>query len=400
MITVEQATKIILDNAQPTKAVKVPLMQSLGRILRENVVADRDFPPFDRVTMDGIAIDFARFEQGQRTFPIENIQAAGAPQLTLLASNNCIEVMTGAMLPVGTDTVIRYEDVEIKDGLAKIMLEYLGFRQNIHYKGIDKQKNDTLLKEGVKISSAEIGTFATVGKTEVWVSALPRVAIVSTGDELVEVGEMPLPYQIRRSNVFSVGAILRGVGGIEAEFFHYRDDERTITEGLKTLLEDFDIVILCGAVSEGKYDFVPKVLADLKVEKLFHKISQRPGKPFWFGKRHKTVIFALPGNPVSAFLCAIRYIVPFLNKQRLDADSKFETNLKARLTTEVIFKPDLTYFLPVKVTNTEGELWATPCEGHGSGDLANLNDADGFLELPREQMVFGKNQLFHLFLYR
>lgn len=429
MITVEQASQIILENASQvlgTEGAKVPLMQSLGRVLREDIVADRDFPPFDRVTMDGIAIAFAAFERGQRTFFIESIQAAGAPQKVLQNAENCIEVMTGAMLPEGTDAVVRYEDVEIEDGKATITIEYLGFRQNIHHKAIDRREGDVILRSGRKISAAEIGTLATAGKSEVLVSKLPKVAIISTGDELVEVSEKPLPYQIRRSNVFAVAAILRGTFLIEADLFHYRDDEQSITNGLKTILAAYDLVILSGAVSEGKYDFVPKVLAELKVEKLFHKVSQRPGKPFWFGKYKKpsleeqqlseglkpsdgsqAVIFALPGNPVSAFMCAVRYILPFLNQ--LFGEQQPSEGLKpsegsarssARLTTDVIFKPSLTYFLPVKVSNTEGELWATPCEGHGSGDLANLNDADGFLELPRERVVFNENEVFSLFLYR
>lgn len=421
MITVEQATQIILENAQITEGGKVPLMQSLGRILREDIVADRDFPPFDRVTMDGIAIAFAAFERGQRTFFIESIQAAGAPQKVLQNAENCIEVMTGAMLPEGTDAVVRYEDVEIKDGKATITIEYLGFRQNIHHKAMDRREGDVILRSGRKISAAEIGTLATAGKSEVLVSKLPKVAIISTGDELVEVNEMPLPYQIRRSNVFAVAAILRGAFLIDADLFHYRDDEAVITEGLKTILLDYDLVVLSGAVSEGKYDFVPKVLAELQVEKLFHKVAQRPGKPFWFGKYLKpqlggqqpsegsqAVIFALPGNPVSAFTCAVRYILPFLQKQLGEVEQPCEglkpsqglARNSARLTTDVIFKPNLTYFLPVKVSNTEGGLLATPCEGHGSGDLANLNDADGFLELPRERVVFKENEVFTLFLYR
>ena len=398
MITVTQATQIILENASPSKAEKVDLMSSNGRILREDIVADRDFPPFDRVTMDGIAIDFTSFESGLRTFQIEGVQAAGVPALTLKNKTHCIEVMTGAVLPEGTDTVIRYEDLTIEDGIATIEIEYLGFRQNIHHKGIDHKENDVILWSGHKISPAEIGTLATVGKTELWVSALPKTAIVSTGDELVGVGEMPLSHQIRRSNVFSVAAILRGQCGIDADLFHLPDDEETIFEGLETILEDYELVILSGAVSEGKFDFVPKVLADLDVEKLFHKVAQRPGKPFWFGHRDDVVIFALPGNPVSAFMCACRYVVPYVKQQLCDSLDLPENC--AILTTDVIFKPDLTYFLPVKVSYTEGYILATPVEGHGSGDLANLNDADGFLELPSDRAVFKEKGVFPLFLYR
>lgn len=398
MITVEQATQIILENAQPSKAAKVHLMASIGMILREDIVADRDFPPFDRVTMDGIAINFSSFESGLRSFRIEGIQAAGMPVLVLKNKENCIEVMTGAVLPEGTDAVIRYEDLVIEDGIAKIEIEYLGFRQNIHHKGIDRKENEVILRSGHKISPAEIGTLATVGKTEVWVSALPKTAIVSTGDELVEVNEIPLLHQIRRSNVFSLAAMLKAQCAIDADLFHFADDEEAITEGLEDILADYELVILSGAVSEGKYDFVPKVLSDLNVEKLFHKVSQRPGKPFWFGRRDDVVIFALPGNPVSAFMCACRYVMPYINQQLCDSLELPES--WACLTTDVIFKPDLTYFLPVKVSNTEGRLLATPVEGHGSGDLANLNDADGFLELPSDRSIFKEKEVFPLFLYR
>ncbi len=398
MISVEQATQIILDNAQPSKAEKVHLMASIGMILREDIVADRDFPPFNRVTMDGIAIDYASFESGRKSFRIEGIQAAGMPVLTLKNKEYCMEVMTGAVLPEGTDAVIRYEDLGIEDGIATIQIEYLGFRQNIHHKGIDRKENDVILRSGHKISPAEIGTLATVGKTEVWVSALPKTAIVSTGDELVEVEEMPLPHQIRRSNVFSLAAILRGQCGIDADLFHLPDDEQAISEGLEEILADYELVILSGAVSEGKYDFVPKVLSDLNVEKLFHKVAQRPGKPFWFGRRDDVVIFALPGNPVSAFMCACRYVVPYVKQQLCDSLELLGS--WACLTTDVIFKPDLTYFLPVKVSYTEGVVFATPVEGHGSGDLANLNDADGFLELPSDRTVFKEKEVFPLFLYR
>lgn len=398
MITVAHATQIILDNARPSKAEKVPLMQSNGRILREDIVADRDFPPFDRVTMDGIAIAFSSFESGQRAFRIESIQAAGASPLTLKNKENCIEVMTGAVLPEGTDAVIRYEDLKIEGGMATIQVEYLGFRQNIHHKGTDRKEDEVILWSGHEISPAEIGTLATVGKSEVWVSALPKTAIVSTGDELVEVGEMPLPHQIRRSNVFSVAAILRGQCGVEADLFHFPDDEQAIAEGLEDILADYELVILSGAVSAGKYDFVPKVLGDLNVEKLFHKVAQRPGKPFWFGRRDDVVIFALPGNPVSAFMCACRYVVPYV-KQQL-CDSLELPKRTAALTADALFKPDLTYFLPVKVSITEGLFLATPVEGHGSGDLANLNDADGFLELPSDRAIFKEKEVFPLFLYR
>ena len=439
MLTVQQAENIIFDHTIALNTEGVILEKSIGRILCEDLHADRDFPPFDRVTMDGIAIRFQDFQNGNRRFKIEGIQAAGSEQLTMdnlqrtmdnlqrtvdngkspITHHPCFEVMTGAMLPLGCDTVIRYEDLKMADGYAEILLETIDFKQNLHFKGIDRKQKDTLILRGGKITPAEIATAATIGKTHLQVAKLPKIAIVSTGDELVDIDETPLPYQIRRSNVYAIKAMLETAFKIEAKLFHFNDDKTVIFKGLKKILIAYDIVIVSGAVSEGKFDFVPMVLNDLGVEKLFHKVAQRPGKPFWFGvcsgdfsrwsfavqrlksplqERLQTVVFALPGNPVSTFLCAYRYVVPFIEKS---LGLKNSMKKYAVLSEKVVFKPDLTYFLPVKLQNTEGGiLSAKPLAGHGSGDLANLNDADGFLELPQQRDVFEAGEAFPLLRYR
>ncbi len=422
MLSVQQAENIIFDHKIGFHTEGVTLMQSLGRVLAEDLMADRDFPPFDRVTMDGIAIRFEDFKKGQTHFKIEGIQAAGIPQLTiqnypsptthhsspithhplLITHYPCIEVMTGAMLPIGCDTVIRYEDLKIENGFAEILIQNIDFQQNIHKKGVDRKAQDALVLRGCLITAAEIATAATVGKTNVQVVRLPKTAIISTGDELVDVSETPLPHQIRRSNVFAIQAMLLELK-IEPQLFHFNDDETAITEGLNTILNEYDLVILSGAVSEGKFDYVPKVLDKLGVEKLFHKVAQRPGKPFWFGIKQanenhaQAMVFALPGNPVSTFLCAYRYVLPYV-KSCLGLNERHKEY--AVLSENVAFKPDLTYFLQVKLTNTEGVLQAKPIAGGGSGDLANLNNADGFLELPQGKDLFKEGEAFHLIRYR
>ena len=161
-------------------------------------------PPFNRVSMDGIAVKTSVFESGRRDFMIENIQAAGSEQLVLGNPDHCIEAMTGAMLPIGTDAIIPYELIRIEEGVAHVNVEALQYFQNIHKKGLDRKENDLLIAMNTKISTAEIGVLATVGKAKVKVAALPKVAIVSTGDELVEVDELPNPYQIRKSNVHTM----------------------------------------------------------------------------------------------------------------------------------------------------------------------------------------------------
>ena len=397
MISVEKATQIVLENALLLPDETVPFQNALGRILREPLTADRDFPPFDRVSMDGIAICFANFEAGQRKFFIEKTQAAGAPQLALAQTENCIEVMTGAMLPQGTDCVIRYEDLSINEGFANIFIERIELRQNIHRRGIDRWAGEVIVAAGHKISPAELGVAATVGKSELRVAALPRACILSSGDELVEVHETPLPHQIRKSNVHVMAAVL-DTWGLRSDMLHLPDDPTAIESILSNCLKNYDVLLMSGGVSMGKFDHLPEVLEKIGVRKWFHKVSQRPGKPFWFGSTNNTVVFAFPGNPVSSFMCLHRYFQPWL---RISLGLEPIENQYAVLAEDYFFKPDLTYFLQVKLTTgQDGRLLAMPVTGQGSGDLANLVDSDAFLELPLERQEFKAGEVFPVWLYR
>jgi molybdopterin molybdotransferase len=399
MITVEQAEQLILENIIAIPAEKVSIDVALGRILAEDLCADRDFPPFNRVTMDGIAIQFAQLEVGQTTFEIEATAAAGNPQKTLQNTQNCMEVMTGAMIPLNTDMVIRYEDLSISEKKVQIVADFSAFRkgQNIHPQGSDRKMGDVIVPKGRKLSPAEIGVAATIGKHEILVQRKLRAVVISTGEEIVPITETPLPHQIRTSNGFALQASLKN-WGLETENVLLPDNQEIIEQKIAAFTETFDVLILSGGVSAGKFDFVPKALENQGVKKLFHKVSQRPGKPFWFGKSAKgTVVFALPGNPVSTFMCLNRYF-----KKWLDASQGLKNQqLTAELTEDFTFKAELTFFLQVKLSYTlTGKILATPVEGHGSGDLANLVEADAFLELPLERSSFKKGEAFKVFVYR
>ncbi len=397
MITVQTATNIVLENLIPLPVEVVPMHRSVGRVLREPLLADRDFPPFDRVSMDGIAICFANFEVGQRRFFMESTQAAGAPQLALKDKTNCIEVMTGAMLPQGTDAVIRYEDLSIEAGFATVSIENVQARQNIHRQGIDRRIGEVIVAEGSLISPAELGVAATIGKSELKVVALPRVCILSSGDELVEVNETPLPHQIRKSNVHVMAAVL-GTWGLPADLLHLPDDPAAIEATLGDCLTKYDVLLMSGGVSMGKFDHIPSALEQIGVRQLFHKVSQRPGKPFWFGRSVGTVVFAFPGNPVSSFMCLHRYFQLWL---RASLGLQAIENQYAALAEDYFFKPDLTYFLQVKLAaGSDGRWLATPVTGQGSGDLANLVDTDAFIELPLERQVFQAGEVFPIWRYR
>ncbi|HEX8460315.1 MAG TPA: hypothetical protein VF623_02750, partial [Segetibacter sp.] len=208
MISVAEALALVVDNNREFGIEKIDLLESTGRIIAQSVLADRDFPAFDRVTMDGIAISFDTFEQGQKSFRIEGIQPAGVAKTTLLNKNNCIEVMTGAVLPANTDVVIPYEQCEINESLATVTTNKITHFQNIHIQGSDAKAGDVLVEKFEKISPAIAGILASVGLAKVEVLRLPAIAICSTGEELVDIEQEPEPHQLRRSNIYALAAAL------------------------------------------------------------------------------------------------------------------------------------------------------------------------------------------------
>jgi molybdopterin molybdotransferase len=407
MISVAPALQAVLNTTQDFGVEQIPFLKSVGRVSKEAIYADRDFPPFHRVSMDGISIDYTAFKNGQRSFRIAGTQAAGSTKLALQDSKNCMEVMTGSVLPDNTNTVIRYEDITIKNGIAMVHVDSLQKGQNIHEKGKDRKVGDLLIAKNTKIAAAEIGVLATVGKSFVKVAKHPKIMIVSTGDELVDVEKIPRDHQIRRSNIFTLVSLLERLN-ISSETAHITDDKPILKSKIKTYLKDYDVLLFSGAVSKGKFDFLPEVFDELGVEKLFHKVAQRPGKPFWFGStkntdlvakqpnNKNTIVFGFPGNPISTFVNCLAYFYPWYYKS-VGLDYEQET---AILSSTVSFKPNLTYFLQVKLSSRFGHLVATPVLGNGSGDLASMIHADAFIQLPQGQTVFEKGAVFPVIRYR
>ncbi len=396
-IPYEKALSILEEQRGDFPIESKNLEECIGSYLAEDLIADRDFPPFDRVTMDGIAIAYATFESGKRDFTIADTAAAGNPQKTLADTTHCIEVMTGAIMPKGVDTVIRYEDLTIVGNRATINLDALNHKQNVHFKGIDIAKGTVVVCKGKRLSSAEINIAASVGKAALQVRQLPKVVIFSTGDELVPVDQTPELHQIRRSNIYGIQATLKE-WGVKADLQHLADDKEEMHKAIATALQVYDLFIFTGGVSKGKFDYLPDVLEALKVKKHFHKIQQRPGKPFWFGSNADgKKIFALPGNPVSSFVCVYMYLKFWLQKSLGIATE----TLFVKLKNDVAFKPDLVYFLEAKLeSQPDGSLIAEAIKGNGSGDFANLVKTDGFLILPQNKSQFFANEVYPFVSYR
>lgn len=396
MVSVREAEEIINRVPAPVYTENLPIRNAVGCVLAEEVKADRDLPPYDRVAMDGYAIYSHSFKSGQ-SYRIAGTQPAGSEPMLLPSADDCIEVMTGAILPSGTDAVVRYEDGDAADGVftPNADLKITPF-MNVHRKGADARQDEVLLTPGLFLSPAEVAVLASVGKPTVQVFRFPKTVVVSTGDELVPVDAQPQPHQIRQSNQIALQAAMKALNW-ESDSMHLKDDYTQLQEALGALLRNYEVLILSGGVSKGKFDYLPRALEEAGVKKLFHRVAQKPGKPFWFGVRDDgKVVFALPGNPVSTYLCFYRYVRPWILR-RMHAHIAFP---EVVLTEEVTFEPPLTYFLQVEVVVKKGKMEARPVAGHGSGDFVNLKQVHGFLELPAEERIFQAGKTFPFIPFR
>jgi molybdopterin molybdotransferase len=401
MISVVEARRLIAAAMPPPSIGIAPLNATAAVVLREPLTSDRSLPPFDRVAMDGVAIKSAAFYSGQRQFLVEACQSAGQPPLRLGNPTHAIEIMTGAVLPEGCDAVVRYEDLQFvsaesaKFAIISNDLLVEPFL-NVHRMGSDCTTGTMLAKSGSTMNAPLWGIAAAIGATAIQASRLPSVGILATGDELVDVSEQPLPHQIRASNSHAVAAALRRFGIHEITLEFAKDDVRSLMQQLDSLLSHRDVVITLGGVSKGKFDYLPGVLSDLKVSKVFHEVRQRPGKPLWFGvAADGKPVFGLPGNPVSVLVNLYAHILPAIH---FSLGATADKAIYARLTDRVTFDKPMTFFQPCRFEGkADGCNWVTPVRGNGSGDFASLAPTDGFVELPEGGSPFASGQAFRFF---
>jgi molybdopterin molybdotransferase len=397
VLTPAEADVLIGQHLQCLPIESLPLAQAARAVLRENIYAERDQPPFDRVAMDGVALDSQTVSVGTRAFRVQGTQAAGDPPLTLAGPGDCVEVMTGAVLPLGCNSVVPVEELKLAHGQAALAP---GARveawQHVHRRGSDTRQGALLLSAGVRLRAPEIAIAASAGMARIRVSSQPMLAVISTGNELIEPGEPVLAHQVRRSNAYAIVSALREQGFQRVADDHLQDDRDELRERLRFHLETHDVLVLSGGVSMGRFDLVPGVLEELGVRTIFHKVAQRPGKPLWFGVGPSgAAVFGLPGNPVSTLVCLTRYVLPALNGSLGQQPSLPE---RVALGAAVTVKPPLTYFLPVRLEQDDwGRTWAMPAPTNGSGDFTALAGTDGFVELPPGPNTYAKGFVTRLY---
>lgn len=400
LISVEKAETLIAQQITPTQTINCSLDNAAGEVLRTDVCAERDEPPFDRVMMDGIATHHKAFSKGQRIYAVQAVQAAGEPPLQLKSDDACIEIMTGAVLPKGCDCIIPVEEIDISDGYAKLhdgVTPKAG--QFIHRQGSDRLRGTRVLESGIVLGATEIAVLAASGQDSIPVARRPGMSVISTGDELVAPGLPIEPYQVRRSNPYGISAALRIAGFTDIHFAHLPDDPAVMHREIETHLSRSEVVVLSGGVSMGKHDHIPAIMDAMGVNVHFHFVAQRPGKPLWFGTGPDgQLVFALPGNPVSVLVCLYRYVLPALEHMLGKTGDLLE---RVALTDAVEFAPKLTWFLPIKLgISTNGKLLAEPNPPNTSGDLTSLAGTDGFVELPAERSQFPAGYVAPFFRWR
>ncbi len=377
MISVEEAVKIVIDNTEILGSEIIDIKDALGRVLAEDVLSDIDMPPFNKSAMDGYAL----IADDVHSVPIEldvleTISAGRQPEM-VLENGQASKIMTGAIVPEGADTVIMVEDTEpVNDAKVRI-LKQVKKGKNIALRGEDIKKGQVVVKKGKMLRPQEIGALASVGCKDVKVYQFPSVGVIATGDELVELDIELLPGQIRNSNSYSLAAQAKQIVG-NVEILGIAGDKKEVISSMISAGLEKDVLVLSGGVSMGDYDFVGEVLKEFNVNVFFEKVALRPGKPTLFGKKDKTLIFALPGNPVATFVTFELFVYPAIRK--MTGNMTFNRPvIDAVLEVDYEAKKKRTEYRPAYIKQVGDRLCVSPVEWHGSADLLSTTNANCLL---------------------
>ena len=365
----------------PRERATVAVWDALGLVLVQEIKTDREYPPFDRSTRDGYAVRSSEVKPGTQLKCAGEIKA-GDSVTEALAPGTCIQIMTGAAVPAGADAVVMIEYTQRKGELVRFERGAQSW-QNIVRRGSEASARQTILTPGMRMGFAELALAAQVGATQLQCAKRPRVAILSTGDEVVLIDQPPGPFQIRNSNSVSLAAQVRIAGGEPVVLGNAADRVEDLGEKIERGLKE-DALVLTGGVSMGKYDLVESVLKALGAEFFFDAVAIRPGKPAVFAICQGKPVFGLPGNPVSAMVTFQLFVTPAIDLLS-GADAHPLPLVEARLGEPLNERPGLTHFLPARIEWHGAEPQVSALKWQGSGDIAALAGANCFLVVPAER---------------
>ncbi|MEA1963733.1 MAG: gephyrin-like molybdotransferase Glp [Candidatus Aerophobetes bacterium] len=393
MISLKKALDIVLNEVNrlgPLSKEKVDLLSSFSRVLAEDIQADFNTPPFDRAAMDGYAVisedTLKASPENPAILKVMGDLPAGSKADFTLSKEEAIRIMTGAPMPSEADAVVMVEDTQMLSNKDEVKIfKEVSPGENVSFRGEDVKEGEFILSKGRFIGAVEVGMLASLGKREVFVRERPRVSIIVTGEEIVEPGKRLPEGKIYNSNSYALFCQALSCGALPKNLGIAGDEKEKILskveEGLKS-----DILILSGGVSVGKYDLVKETLEDTGIKRLFWKVAVKPGKPTFFGVKEKTLIFGLPGYPVSSILNFENLIKPaiFFRLGRKDWN---RLRIKAHLKEDIKNRSGRENFIRVKMIKEKGEWWAVPVSSQKSGVIKSLIQADGLIIVPREEKM-------------
>lgn len=386
MLSYQEARELVVSRlavlAREPQTESVSLLEAPGRILAHDIVSDRDYPPFDRSIRDGYAVRAADTRPDARLKCIGELKAGDSPTI-LVVAGTCVQIMTGAALPDGADAVVMVEHTSREGDVVKLD-RAVQPGQHLVRRGSEQSCGGTVLTAGTRMGFAEIAAAAQVGAAEIVVYQKPRVAILSTGDEIVEVASKPGPFQIRNSNAASLAVQVSLAGGQPILLGNAKDSLDDLRQKIAAGLEA-DMLILSGGVSMGKYDLVEPVLGEFGAEFIFDAVAIRPGKPVVFGVCKGKSVFGLPGNPVSTMVTFDLFVRPAIDILSGEAGVRPLPFFEAELTVALSEKAGLTHFLPAKLAWQGDAARVSPVPWQGSGDVVAMAQANCLLVVPSER---------------
>lgn len=385
MLRYDEARQIVIQQAgshpRAVATSKLSVGEALGYVLAEEIRADREYPPFDRSTRDGFAVRAGEAAAGAKLRCVGEIKAGDSVRLPL-ATGSCVQIMTGAAVPPGANAVVMIEFTSRDGDTISFQRETL-HGQNVVPRGSEAHAGDVVLHPGLRLGFAELAIAAQVGAAQLLCARKPRVAILSTGDEVVPIGETPGPFHIRNSNSISLAAQVRLAGGEPVRLGNALDRSDDLGMKIEQGLRE-DVLVLSGGVSMGKYDMVESVLQAMGAEFFFDAVAIRPGKPTVFARCRDAFVFGLPGNPVSTMVTFLLFVVPALDLLS-GAPARPLPLLEATLAEALKEKPGRAHFLPARLEWRGGSAEVRPLRWQGSGDIAALSRANCFLVVPADR---------------
>ena len=400
MIPFEEAKKIVLDTVHVLDPEEKDILEAQGMVLSENIMADEDIPPFDNSAMDGYAVRSEDVRSTSQNNPVSlkivGDLPAGNVSDRIIEEGTAARIMTGAPVPAGADAVIMQEDTEEGGDCVKPR-RAVRKGENIRPRGEDIEKDEIVLKAGKLLKPADIGVLASLGIRKAKVIKRPRIGILTTGNEVVEIEEPLIGGKIRNSNKYSLLSLMRSYHIDAVDLGIAQDDAGEIEEKIRKGLNN-DILVTVGGVSVGKYDLVRTVLEKLGMETKFWKVAIKPGKPLLFGKLEKTIVFGLPGNTVSCVVSSELFIRPAIQKMSGRKPSDIQW-VEAGLTRDVKVKGDRAVFLTANTELHQGRYEATPTAKQGSGKLSTLSAANSLILIPRGKREMAEKEVVGVLLF-